>query len=152
MVAYGFKKQFIEPIMIGLGAPLSVDAFAAGMDEFGNVARPRGKRQTIRAIGKRRHARPGETIQLYTAMRTKQCRKLGEARCLSVQPIKLFIGPASIGVDIDGEYFCGSTRTKEFAQSDGFADVEEMIRFWMENHPGAREFSGMLIKWEPLNG
>ena len=139
MVAYGFKKQFVDPILSGLGNYEWID---------GNIPRP--KRQTIRAVGKRRHARPGETIQLYTAMRTRQCRKLGEARCISVQPIKLFIGPASIGVDIDGEYFCGATRTKEFAQSDGFADVEAMIRFWMENHPGAREFSGMLIKWEPL--
>ena len=34
------------------------------------------KRQTIRAIGKRRHAAVGDRIQLYTGMRTKACRKL----------------------------------------------------------------------------
>lgn len=71
MVAYSFKKQFIRPILIGLGAPLSPDEFAVGMDEFGNVSRPVGKRQTIRALGKRRHARPGELVSLYFGMRTK---------------------------------------------------------------------------------
>lgn len=52
MPAYNFQKQF---------APLV---------ESGQ------KRQTIRAIGKRRHARPGESLQLYTGQRTKACRKL----------------------------------------------------------------------------
>lgn len=33
------------------------------------------KRQTVRAHRKR-HARIGEPVQLYTGMRTKQCRKL----------------------------------------------------------------------------
>lgn len=139
MVAYGFKKQFIPAIELGL-KPLH------HFDYDPEKIVP--KRQTVRAIGKRRHARPGETMQLYTAMRTKQCRKLGEAICQSVQPIKLFLGAASLGVDLDGRYFCGATETEEFARDDGFSSVEEMIRFWLVNHPGVQEFTGVLIKWE----
>ena len=68
MPAYNFQKQF---------APLV---------ESGQ------KRQTIRAIGKRRHARPGESLQLYTGQRTKACRKLisPDPECVSVQAVYMF--------------------------------------------------------------
>lgn len=76
MVAYSFKKRFVDPIRVGLSSvSLSFDC--------------QPKRQTIRSIGKRRHARPGETLQLYTAMRTKQCRKIGDARCMGVEGVLL---------------------------------------------------------------
>jgi hypothetical protein len=103
MVAYSFKKQFIAPILSGVFGVAAGLPLPPGENYF-------PKRQTIRAIGKRRHARPGEMIQLYTAMRTKQCRKLGEARCVSVQTVKLFIGPASIGVEAA---VCGPHATVE---------------------------------------
>lgn len=45
MVAYSFQKRFVEPIRSGR------------------------KRQTIRA-DRKRHARPGEVLQLYSGMRT----------------------------------------------------------------------------------
>jgi hypothetical protein len=151
MVAYGFKKQFIEPIMIGLGAPLSVEAFAAGMDEFGNVIRPRGKRQTIRAIGRRRHARPGETIQLYTGMRTKQCRKLGEARCKSIEPIRIFLEIEFIDLPESNCSMGLGLGLDEFAMEDGFRDWDDMRKFWREEH-AVSEFSGVLITWEPIHG
>jgi hypothetical protein len=51
MVAYSFDKRFVPQIENGF------------------------KRQTIRAH-RRRHARPGEALQLYTGMRTKHCRKI----------------------------------------------------------------------------
>ena len=51
MVAYSFKSQFEEPIVA------------------------REKRQTVRGFRKR-HARPGEPIQLYVGMRTRNCRKI----------------------------------------------------------------------------
>lgn len=52
MAAYNFQKRFATLIESG------------------------DKNHTIRRIGKRRHASPGEAIQLYTGMRTKFCRKL----------------------------------------------------------------------------
>ncbi len=53
MVAYSFDRRFVPAIVSG------------------------AKRQTIRAH-RARHARPGETLQLYTGMRTRQCRKIVE--------------------------------------------------------------------------
>jgi hypothetical protein len=52
MPAYNFQKQFAPLVQSG------------------------EKRQTIRTLGKRSHAQPGNKLQLYTGMRTKQCRKL----------------------------------------------------------------------------
>lgn len=143
MVAYGFKKQFIEPILAGLG---EMDAGAV-----------RPKRQTIRAIGKRRHARPGEAIQLYTAMRTKQCRKIGDARCVSVEGVLLKWSewPSFCTFDLKDGQRAGPTRPikdmDEFARADGFAGFSAMKKFWADEHGGAT-FEGVLIKWEAANG
>ncbi len=49
MVAYSFNRRFVPAIESGI------------------------KSQTIRAH-RRRHARPGERLQLYTGMRTRACR------------------------------------------------------------------------------
>ena len=137
MVAYSFKKRFIEPIRVGLSTiSLSFDCPP--------------KRQTIRALGKRRHARRGETLQLYTAMRTRQCRKIGDARCVKTDNITLRIcsdgdllvtigGKLMLPADVDG-----------FAQDDGFEGHEDMWLFWRENHPDTEYFNGVLILWEPL--
>lgn len=143
MVAYSFKKQFIEPILAGLG---EIDAGAV-----------RPKRQTIRAFGKRRHARPGEAVQLYTAMRTKQCRKIGDARCVSVEGVLLKWSewPSFCTFDIKDGRRIGPTRPiedmEEFARLDGFPDFAAMKKFWADEHGGAT-FEGVLIKWEAANG
>lgn len=150
MVAYSFKRRFVEPIRAGLGLPLSAEAFAAGMDEFGNVpARPRPKRQTIRAIGKRRHARPGETLQLYHGMRSRDCFKIGEARCVSITSIHINVKKHSMPTSIDGVHVVGG-RLRDFAREDGFDHAEDMHAFWIEEH-GLGLFAGVLIKWEPLS-
>jgi hypothetical protein len=147
MVAYSFKRRFVEPIRVGLSrVSLSFDCAP--------------KRQTIRRIGKRRHARPGETIQLYTAMRTKQCRLIGEARCASFEGVLLKWSewPAFCLFDImehaPKEWRrVGALRIIEdldqFARDDGFVDFEEMKRFWFDTH-GSETFEGVVIKWEPL--
>lgn len=97
MVAYSFKRQFVAPIRIGLGK----EVFDAAYRSDSVVLRP--KRQTIRAIGKRRHARVGETLQLYTAMRTKQFQLIGKARCTVVRHIIITFGKLS-GVSVGGIY------------------------------------------------
>jgi hypothetical protein len=145
MVAYSFKKQFIDPILVGLGVQVHHEPGGA------HVYHP--KRQTIRAIGKRRHARPGETIQLYTAMRTKQCRKLGEARCVSVEPISVWIEPGRVAVE--GHEAIDGIGLDDFARLDGFASWSDMATFWMNEHGQivrAGPFVGVLIKWERIDG
>jgi len=68
MVAYSFRARFREPILVG------------------------AKRQTIRA-DRKRHARPGEQLQLYTGMRTRECAIIARALCSQVMPVR---------IDVDG--------------------------------------------------
>lgn len=72
MVAYSFRARFVVPIEAGT------------------------KRQTIRAPRKR-HAKPGEEMQLYTGMRTRACRLIRLATCLSVWPVSLSMPRAGLG-------------------------------------------------------
>lgn len=163
MVAYSFNKRFVAPIRAGLGligimegkreipCELVVEAgstVARPFDPLLDLDPPtHPKRQTIRAIGKRRHARPGETLQLYTAMRTKQCEKIGDARCVSVEPIEMMVDSFSIFPKVAGEKI--GVRIDDFAQADGFLQAHDMHAFWLKEH-GPGLFKGVLIKWEPI--
>lgn len=120
MVTYSFQPQFILPIVAGR------------------------KRQTIRAICSKRHVREREAIQLYTAMRTKACRKIGDAVCAFVVPVRLLLDQDRVvvsGVETWPAALDG------FAQRDGFADWADMKAFWAEHHPGVTDFEGLLIAW-----
>lgn len=148
MVAYSFKKQFVDLIKVGLGQKVDHEPGGA------HVYHP--KRQTIRAIGKRRHARPGEILQLYYGMRTKQCTSIGVARCISAQSIAMKIGKNSLCILMDGDDDNIGTaivggHIHDFAREDGFANGEEMLAFWQKEHPGVTDFKGVIIKWEPID-
>ena len=132
MVAYSFQKQFAEPILAG------------------------SKRQTIRAAGKRRHANPGDELQLYVGMRTKHCRLVARAPCTGVHKVELFFSKhgASELFRIDGAPI-SLTAMASFARLDGFNDVDEMAAFWWKHHRdlaigGYIEFTGKLIQWSTL--
>lgn len=99
------------------------------------------KRQTIRA--KRRDGRnphPGETLYLYTGLRTKGCRKIGEVTCLGVQEIT--IDPTDI--NLSGTWLNIAGR-EAMARADGFKDFAEMRDFFDREH--GIPFSGLLIQW-----
>lgn len=124
MVAYSFKPQFVEPILV------------------------RTKRQTIRA-DRKRHARPGEELQLYTGMRTKHCKLIGRATCIGPEPIKLlFYGYGAI--EIGARRITSPNALNGFARDDGFADWDEMKAFWFDVHRVVDEFNGILIRWGVL--
>lgn len=115
MVAYSFQARFADAVESG------------------------EKRQTIRARGKRRHAQPGDKLQLYTGMRTKACRKLRDAVCHDA---------CSILIERDR---VTTFRPQEFldpeqvARLDGFSSWAEM-RDWFEATHGL-PFSGVMIRW-----
>jgi hypothetical protein len=133
MVAYSFKPRFAEPILAGT------------------------KRQTIRLLGKRRHARPGDPLQLYTGMRTKHCKLIARATCATVHDVELFFGPhgATELFRIDGVPI-SLTAMASFARLDGFNDVDEMAAFWWQEHRSLYvgrylEFKGIMVRWEAPN-
>lgn len=133
MVAYSFKSGFVPLIQSG------------------------AKRQTIRAHRKR-HARPGEMLQLYTAMRTKQCRKIiPDVRCVAVDEIIMPAGCWTNKGDYDPILINGIPvlldDLEAFARADGFqaeqshTAAHEMRTFWRLYH-GLGRFEGVVIRWE----
>ena len=129
MDAYSFKKRFGPPILAGT------------------------KAQTIRA-DRKRHARPGEELQLYTGMRTKHCKLLGRPTCIDVVPVQLCFskrGASELfevgGLPISPREMVG------FAHDDGFESIQDMADFWWREHGSGSDaltFEGVLIRWTPL--
>lgn len=154
MVAYSFDRRFVEQIEMGF------------------------KRQTIRAP-RRRHARVGEALQLYTAMRTKACRlirddvvctRLDEVRldlrALADAPVprnsrqlRALVAGAALPLAINGMPIEGAARDV-LAEQDGFlgwefaggaiAPFDAMVLYWMGAH-GACLFDGVMISWSPAS-
>jgi hypothetical protein len=114
MVAYNFQAQFAPAVEAG------------------------EKLQTIRAQGKRRHAQPGDVLQLYTGQRTRSCRLLRKATCLV--STYCFIGETGVTT---GNY--SATDLGEFARADGFRDFEHMKQWFRDTH--GLPFTGRLIVW-----
>lgn len=127
MVAYSFQRMFKGPILA------------------------RTKLHTIRA-DRKRHARPGEELQLYTGMRTKHCELIARATCKDVLPITLLFDtdPEMEGVIMPGFGVAGGLDA--FAISDGFTSWAELKAFWRKHHPGVDEFHGFIISWGDLHG
>src|SRR6267142_1173906 len=123
MVAYSFKPRFIDPIMAGT------------------------KRQTIRAIGKRRHAWRGDQLQLYTGMRTKQCRLIARAVCSDHRSIVLNFKVDAVCIKGIGDI---SGQLDEFSCLDGFESWDEMKLFWRAEHGDIEMFHGVIIQWRHI--
>jgi hypothetical protein len=93
MVAYSFKRQFVDPIRSGT------------------------KAQTIRGRRIRPHAVPGDALQLYCGMRTKGCFLIARATCREVSPIRIVLRTWEI--EIDGEELTPPEKAERFAYMYG---------------------------------
>jgi hypothetical protein len=135
MVAYSFKGQFVDPVRSGR------------------------KRQTVRMgrNGRARHARPGEPVQLYVGMRTRNCTKIiaPDPICTAVQVIMMWFSDEHriTRISIDGTDLLPAAML-QFAIDDGFDDTREvsaleaMAEFWRVNHNKPEFFAGVVIRWE----
>lgn len=125
MVAYSFQRRFETPIMAGT------------------------KRQTIRAVGKRRHARKGDELQLYVGMRTKAVRLLKRELCKDVCDVAInFDAPSVLA---GGMVLTARSELDGFARMDGFSGWAEFIEFWSEEHFKRKApegvWSGVMVRW-----
>ena len=107
------------------------------------------KRQTIRkASAKWANVKAGDKLTLYEGLRTKQCRKLGEAVVESITPIEIKSEKRMIA-GIWGEVMMGVYLTCEeiekLAQDDGFYYISDFLKFF-NSHYG-EHFVGNIIKW-----
>lgn len=122
MVAYSFKARFEMAIREGW------------------------KTQTIRA-GRARHARPGEMLQLFVAMRTAQCHKIcSDVRCTDVLKLVITFGDDG-GIDRIMTDGVPVRDLDAFAVQDGFRDADDMAEFWRREHGPLGEFHGVIIEW-----
>jgi hypothetical protein len=141
MVAYSFKAMFANQI-------------ASGM-----------KSQTVRAE-RRRHARPGEALQLFTGMRTKACRKIltPDPVCVRIRHIEIvtsaMIEDGIVSISLARRPL-NRLMIEIFASADGFSPAlvndalsgmsgrsarANMGAFWLDAH-GEGRFEGVLIEW-----
>lgn len=127
MVAYSFQRRFIAPIEAGT------------------------KSQTIRAVGKRRHAKTGDVLQLYFGQRTQYCRKIiADRPCTRVERVRINHGLKTVVLGEDGgPLLMRKWDLDLFAIADGFKDWEDLAQFWATFHPGVSFFDGLLIGWKP---
>jgi hypothetical protein len=133
MVALNFMKRFASDVERGI------------------------KLRTFRLDGKRRPPRAGETLQLYTGMRTKSCRLLATAPCTYVQPCILRVGRKQAwGVSLCRDTAGGGRAVEridsfhaldDFAKLDGFRNWSELVAFFAPRADGAGQVKGQLIHW-----
>jgi hypothetical protein len=130
LTAYSFQRQFIDPISSG------------------------SKLQTIRAVGKRRHAKVGGQLQLYFGMRTAHCRKIIEDKpCVRFDRIRLLlyshVPEVLIGEEGRPVHLSERGDLDRFAVLDGFENWAALDDFWRTWHPDHRFFDGVMVGWGP---
>ena len=126
MPALNFKKQFAPMVIIGLEKPLH----------------PEAKRQTIRAKRKDgRDPKAGQTLYLFTGLRTTSTVRLGEAECKSSEPITI---DENSGIIVNFKFPSWEECTS-LAKKDGFDGVHDFVIFFKKTH--GLPFNGFLIKW-----
>ncbi len=110
------------------------------------------KDHTIRAerAGRSRHARVGETLYLYYGMRTKWCRKIGEAVCKEVWPIKItedsvYVGGLKLDF-LDLFAWCDGFRPEGTTIYNPAGAWDLMLRWWKQTHE--LPFDGVAIYWK----
>jgi hypothetical protein len=129
MPALNFKKQFVPKILDGT------------------------KTFTIR--GKRKNPiKPGDTLKLYTGMRTSQCELIGTAICAEVTPVKITIEKPYLFTSLEGKpakwipFAVNQPAIKSFYGADGFESYQQQADFFAAQY--GLPFIGDLIAWKQL--
>lgn len=100
------------------------------------------KTHTIRA--ERSHPdKPGNTLHLYTGLRTKKAKLLMRVPCVRVEEI-VITDTALPRISIEG-HLLNQDEEEALARRDGFKDFGEMLKFW----EGRLPFKGHIIHWLP---
>ena len=96
-----------------------------------------------------RHAQSGESIALWTGLRTSDARLIGRATCAGLYPISIRFGHGTISAVRIGAKRLMTEQLDDFARQDGFADAREMAAWFVETH-GSLSFDGVLVMWSGL--
>lgn len=106
------------------------------------------KTHTIR--GPRADIHLGTRLDLYAAPRTKSMRLIFRAPCIGIEQIRILPDDPSreiysARVQLRGCWLDPS-ELDGFAKRDGFADFQEMRRFWMVHR--TLPFDGFVFHWD----
>lgn len=122
MALFNFKPQFVESILDG------------------------SKGGTIRAYRKY-PVKVGDTMYLYTGLRSAHAKKLMEVPCIELYDISIGIDCINLHGDInhDSVYLFDVPLLNKFAIGDGFSSWKEMKAFW-----NGETFEGFHARWKPI--
>ena len=81
---------------------------------------------TIRST---KRCKPGQTMFLFTGLRTKQCNRIATKPCVGVVPITL----VNYHIYIDGLQL-SLDKANEFAKADGFKDLDFFFKFFKDQY------------------
>ena len=96
------------------------------------------KRSTIR---KTRRCKVGDTMQLYTGQRTKDCRKIKDVVCIGIAKIEITEDIPWFVSLVEGNIF----PKKVLHQQEGFQNCAEFVDFFRQTY--GLPFVGWLHAW-----
>lgn len=110
------------------------------------------KRQTIRrASPKWKNAKAGDKLTLYTGLRTKKCRKLGEAVVESITPITLQSVDDWVEAHTPlGDFLLYYSDLEDLSGRDGFDGVRDFFLLARLNPDWVEWLMGWPIGWTDL--
>lgn len=109
----GFKERFVEPTLLGT-----------------KVFTLRNKRKNQPKIG--------ETLFMYTGLRTNKCRKISDKeKLISTQEVLIYISRGldmsfSISITVDNRMLSWD-EVESFVRYDGFVDREDFANYWISS-------------------
>ncbi len=110
------------------------------MAQFAFLVEQGSKLKTIRPKRKK-PIKPGDTLYLYTGLRTKSCRLLRVSTCSHVSTVEIYHDCVKVdSVRLDWWFILDI-----FANRDGFDSWNEMMRFFKTQY--GLPFVGNLIEW-----
>jgi len=108
------------------------------------------KPHTIRARrSDGRNPQPGDTLRLYTGLRTKQVRLLRQEVCEYVVEVTILPPMADrIPQVFLGDRLLTADQVNELARGDGFEDWRDFVAFFQDLY--GLPFTGNLIGWSAM--
>lgn len=112
--------------------------------QFAPAVEDGSKRQTIRQHRKDgKRVQPGDTLKLYTGLRTRGARLLRTSQAEHVCSVQLNV--SSRQLIIDGRLF-DVTEKADFARADGFPSFSAMVDFFRDQY-AIETFEGYCVSW-----
>jgi len=119
MVAYSFQRTFAPDILSGR------------------------KRSTLRPKRKRAHAQPGDTLHLFTGMRTVNCVRLLTVPCAASRALDIHAN----GVRVDGQWRTNPAYFATLADIEGFSSFGN-LQAWFDRQYGLPVYDLTQMTWD----